>query len=139
MPGISGNKTSFKLDNSVGSLTDISTMLTKVDGSATIDKLDGTTFQPIVATPLKEFVYGFAEKSFALSINWSAASETFFSAIETLTGLHYEYGPEGTAAGKTKISGLCNAGTWSGPSSGIGAITTASFELAVTTRVVGTY
>lgn len=139
MPGVSGNKTSFKLDSSLGVLTDISTYCDKVDGTASIDKLDGTTFQPSVAVPLKEFVYGFSEKGFSLGIKWSAAAETFFSAIETLTSLHYEYGPQGTATGAVKISGTCNAGTWSGPSSSVGAIITASFELSVLTRTVGVY
>lgn len=139
MPGISGNKTSFKLDNYLGVLTDISTYLDGVDGSSSTDELDGTTFQPSVTVPLKEIVYGFSEKGLSLSIKWSAAAETFFSAIETLTGLHYEYGPEGTASGKTKIYGTCSAGSWSGPSSSVGAITTASMELKVTTRSVSTY
>lgn len=136
---ISGNKTSFKLDNAAGVLTDISTYLDGVEGSADTEELDGTTFQPAVAVPLKEIIYGFSEKGLTLSIKWTAAAETFFSAIETLQNLDYEYGPEGTAAGKTKIFGTCNAGSWSGPSSGVGAITTASMELKVNTRTVGTY
>lgn len=136
---ISGNKTSFKLDNSVGTLTDISTYLDGVDGSSDTEVLDGTTFQPSVAVPLKERVPGFSEKGYSLSGKWTAAAETFFSAVETLTGLDYEYGPEGTAAGKVKISGLCNCSSYSGPQSSVGGITTFTVELLVTTRVVSTY
>jgi hypothetical protein len=139
MPGVTGNKTSFKLDNAAGVLTDISTYLTNVEGSADVEKLDGTTFQPTVSVPLKENYYGFSEKTLSLSVNWSPGAETFFSGIELATDLDYEYGPEGTASGKVKIYGKCNAGTWSGPSSSIGAITTASFEVTKTTELRGTY
>ena len=136
---ITGNKTSFKLDNAVGVLTDISTYLDGVEGSADVEELDGTTFQPAVAVPIKDILYGFAEKGYDLSIKWTAAAETFFSSIETMQDLDYEYGPEGTAAGKTKIYGVCNAGTWSGPSSGVGSITTASFSVKKKTELRGTY
>lgn len=136
---ISGNKTSFKLDNSAGTLTDISTYLDGVEGSSDTEELDGTTFQPAVAVPIKDIIYGFSEKGLSLSIKWTAAAETFFSSIETLQDLDYEYGPEGTAPGKTKITGVCNAGSWSGPSSSVGSITTAAMELKVKTRVVSTF
>ncbi len=136
---ISGNKTSFKLDNASNVLTDISTYLDGVDGSSDTEVLDGTTFQPAVAVPIKERVPGFSEKGFSLSGKWTAAAETFFAAVETLTGLDYEYGPEGTASGKVKISGLCNCSSYSGPQSSVGGITTFTVELLVTTRTVGTY
>jgi hypothetical protein len=136
---IKGTGTSFKLDNSVGTLTDISTYLDGVDGSSDADELDGTTFQPNVAAPIKDIIAGFRTRSFSLSGKWTAAAETFFAAIEGLTALDYEYGPDGTTAGKPKISGLCNCLSYTGPQSSVDGITTFSCELRPSTRVVGTY
>jgi hypothetical protein len=136
---IKGTGTSFKLDNSVGTLTDISTYLDGVDGSSDADELDGTTFQPNVAAPIKDILAGFRTRGFSLSGKWSAAAETFFAAIEGLNGLDYEYGPDGTTAGKPKISGLCNCLSYTGPQSSVDGITTFAAELRPSTRVVGTY
>lgn len=139
---ISGNKTSFWLDatnESPNNLTDISAYLDTIDGSSDTEELDGTTFQPEVAVPIKNIVAGFSQKGFSLSGKWSAEAEAFFAAVETLSGLHYQYGPEGTAVGKTKITGLCNVLSYSGPQSSVGGITTFSVELRVSSREVGTF
>ncbi len=136
---ISGVGASFKLDNSSDVLSDISTYLDSIQGSSDTDELDGTCFQPGVAAPAKDIVPGFSTKGFSLSGKWSAAAETFFSAIENKQGLHYEYGPEGTAAGKTKISGLANCMSYSGPQSSVDGITTFSVEVRVSSRTVSTF
>jgi len=136
---VSGVGASFKLDNSVGALTDISTYLDSIDGSSDPDELDGTTFQPGVSAPSKDIIAGFRTRGYSLSGKWTAAAEAFFSAIEGSNGLDYEYGPEGTSAGKTKIHGLCNCLSYSGPQSSVDGITTFQAELRVTTRSVGTY
>ena len=136
---ISGVKTRFKLDDGVGSpvtLTDISTYLDSVQGSSSTDELDGTTFEPDVAVPVKDIVPGFATKGYSLGGKWTAAAETFFSGVEGLQDLNYEYGPDGSAAGKPKISGLCSCLSYSGPQSSVGGITTFTVELRVSTRTV---
>jgi hypothetical protein len=138
---IKGIGTSFKVGNSgsPSTLTDVSTYLDNIGGSSSGERLDGTTFQPGVAHPLKVEIPGFDTKGFALTGKWTAAAETFFSAIEGLSGLPYEYGPEGTTAGKAKITGFCNCISYSGPVSSVAGITTFNVELAVTTRVSGVY
>lgn len=136
---VKGIGTSFKLENSVGVLTDISTYLDGVDGSSDPDRLDGTTFQPNVAAPVKVEIPGFRTRGFSLSGKWTAAAETFFAAIEGFENLDYEYGPEGTEAGDTKISGTCTCLSYTGPQSAVDGVTTFSVEINVVTRVVGTY
>jgi|SRR5678815_5767483 hypothetical protein len=136
---ISGVGTSFKLDNISNVLTQIATFLDSVQGSGDTDQLDGTTFQPGVAVPVKTIIPGFSTKGYSLSGKWSAAAETFFSAIEGQQGLDYEYGPDGTATGKTKISGLCSCYSYSGPQSSVDGITTFTVELSVSTRVVAVF
>lgn len=136
---ISGVGASFKLDNASNVLTDISTYLDSIQGSSDTDELDGTTFQPGVPSPSKNIVPGFSTKGYSLTGKWSGPAETFFSAVEGLQGLDYEYGPEGTSAGKTKISGLCSVFSYSGPQSSVDGITPFTVELRVSTRTVSTY
>jgi hypothetical protein len=136
---ISGVATSFKLDNSSAVLTEIATYLDSVQGSSDTDEQDGTTFQPGVTVPVKNIVPGFSSKGFALSGKWSAASETFFSGIEGRQGLNYQYAPEGTATGKTKVTGLCTCLSYTGPQSSVDGITTFSADLRVTSRTVGVF
>jgi len=135
---ISGVGTSFKLQNPTV-LTQIATFLDSIQGSGDTDQLDGTTFQPGVAVPVKTLVPGFTTKGYSLAGKWSSASETFFVAVENLSGLAYEYGPDGTATGKTKISGVCSCYSYSGPQSSVDGITTFTVELSVQTRVVGVF
>lgn len=136
---ITGIGTSFKLDNAAGVLTDISTYLDGIDGSSDTDEIDGTTFQPDVAVPIKNILAGFSTKGYSLSGKWTAASETFFSGIEARQGLDYEYGPGGTTVGATKISGLCSCLSYSGPQASVDGVVTFSAELRVSSRVVATY
>lgn len=139
MPVVKGAGASLKVANSVAVLTDISTYLDGIDGSSDADELDGTTFQPNVASPIKVIIAGFRTRGFSLSGKWNPAAEIFFSAIEGLNDLAYEYGPDGTTTGKTKISGTCNCLSYSGPQSSVDSITTFAAELRVNTRTVGTY
>lgn len=130
---------SFKIDSSVAVLTDVSTYLDGINASSQPDELDGTTFQPNVAAPIKNILAGLRVRGYSLTGKYSSASLVFFAAVEGLTDLHYEYGPEGTTAGLPKISGLCNCLSAAPPSASIAGIITFSVELRVTTQVVGTY
>ena len=139
---VRGIGASFKLDSvntSPATLTDISTYLDNIQGNSNPDRLDGTTFQPGVAAPLKVELRGFDVKGFTLTGKWTAAAETFFSSIEGVEGLSYEYGPEGTSTGKAKIFGECNCISYSGPQSSVSGVTTFTVELSVTERTSSTY
>lgn len=132
---------SFKIDtaSSPSTLTDVSTYLDNIQGTSSPDRLDGTTFQPGVAAPLKVEVRGFDAKGFTLTGKWTAAAETFFTGIEGAEGLAYEYGPEGTATGAAKITGNCNCISYSGPQAGVSSIITFTVELNVTSRTSTTF
>jgi hypothetical protein len=140
--GTRGVGASFKLADNAGSpqtLTDISTWLNNIEGSSSMSDYDGTTFQPGVATPIKASVPGFADKGYTLAGIWSKAVEDFFSPIEGVQGLAYEYGPDGTTSGKVKISGLCNVMSYSGPKAPVDGLITFDVSLKVTSRTVGTF
>lgn len=139
MAGVAGAGASFQLDSASNVLTEIATYLTDIAGDASTDELDATTFSPGATAPVKSIIFGATERTFTLTGNWTAAAETFFSAIDGLTGLDYIYGPQGTTVGNTKISGTVNAGAWSGPQQSVSGVITFSMTLKVNSRTVGTY
>lgn len=130
---------SFKIDSAINVLTDVSGYLRQAGGSSTAPSLDATVFQPNVAAPVKTTLYGPRERTMSLIAVYTPAAFTFFAAIEGLEGQDYEYGPEGSASGDQKISGLANVGTVSLPSADVDGIETFTIELTLTSQVVGTY
>lgn len=138
---VRGIGASLKIDGvaSPTILTDVSGYLDNIQGSADVERLDTTVFQPDVAAPLKTELAGGRTRGLSLTGKWTAAAEAFFAAIEGAEGLRYEYGPAGTTSGKTKIYGLCNCLSYSGPQSPVNGITSFTVELNVTSRSVTTY
>jgi hypothetical protein len=120
-------------------LTPVSTYLDGVDFSSDPDDLDGTTFQPGVASPSRVKVPGFRERGASLSGKWTAAAHTFFSAIEGLQDLDYEYGPIGNTTGYPRDYGTCNCLSYSRASSTVDGVTGFTVELAVNTVTAGTF
>lgn len=136
---VKGIGASFKIDSSVAVLTDVSTYLDNIQAQSQPDELDGTTFQPNVAAPAKVILAGLRTRGYSLTGKYTAASLVFFTAIEGLNDLHYEYGPSGTTAGLPKISGLCNCLSSAPPSASINGVITFQVELRCTTQTLGTY
>jgi hypothetical protein len=101
--------------------------------------LDGTTFQPGVATPLKQMIPGFRTRGLSLSVKWTEAAELFFSKIEGKQNLEYWFGPLGSDLGMTGITGFCNCMSWTGPVTTVDGIITGTVELRVNSRIVGTF
>lgn len=136
-----GIKARFKLDDGASptTLTDISTYLDNITGGSAGETEDGTTFQPDVAVPVKVNIPTFSAKTYALTGKWTAAAETFFSAIEGAQGLYFEHGPTGSVAGMTKIYGFCNCKDYSGPVQSVTGVITFTCNLEVTERNVGVW
>lgn len=128
-----GIKTRFKIDDENGTLTDVSTYLDSVQGSGDTEFLDGTNFQPDVTVPLKNEIPGFAAKGFSLTGKWSQDAHLFWSAIEGLQNLEYEYRPDDENV-DINIRGTCACGSYSGPQSSVDGIITYSVELRVQTQ-----
>lgn len=129
----------FSLDNAAGTPTEISTYLDGVTPSSEPDDLDGTTFQPGVAAPARVKVPGFRERGFTLTGKWTAAAETFFSAVEGLSDLDYIYGPIGNDVGSPSITGTLNVLSYSGPVSTVDGVITFTVETSVNTRTSSTF
>lgn len=129
----------FKLDSSTNVLTNVSGYLRGISGGSDVARIDETVLQPDVASPVKTEIAGIRSFSYSLTVLWSAAAFTFFQAIEGSEGLDYEHAPAGFAAGKQKISGLCNCISVSPPSASPDGTQEFTVELNVTSRTVGTY
>jgi len=136
-----GIRTYFNLESgdAVPVPTDISRFLDGVTPSSDTDELDGTTFQPGVATPTKEIIAGFSTRGLSLSVKWTPEAETFFSGVEGKAGLEYAYGPLGKDVGMTGIYGECNVLSWTGPISTVDGVVTGTAELRCNTRLVGEF
>ncbi len=139
MAGLPGAGASFKIGNAVNTLTEIATYLESIGADASSDELDATTFSPGATQPLKSTIFGATDRTFTFTGRWVPAVETLFSAISMMQDRSYEYGPEGTATGKTKISGTLNVGPYSGPQQDVAGVISFSISAKVNTRVVGTF
>lgn len=136
-----GIQARFKLEDgsSPATLTDISTYLDNISSGSSGQTVDGTTFQPDATTPLKIDIPTFSEKTLALTGKWTAASESFFAAIEGLQHLRYEYGPTGSTTGMKKIQGYCNVKDYSGPQQAVDGVISFTVNLTVSSREVTTW
>jgi predicted secreted protein len=97
-----GKDSVFKLDNSGGSLTDISTYVNNVDFPETADVSETTT----LGADNKTYIAGLKDATISLSGLWDATADAIFGAVVGQSAtLSYEYSPEGTASGKIKYTG----------------------------------
>ena len=102
MAFVHGKNSVFKLDNSGGSLTDISTYVNNVDFPETADVAETST----LGSSNKSFVVGLKDATIGLAGLWDATADAIFGAVVGQTAtLSFEYSPEGTASGKVKYTG----------------------------------
>ena len=96
-----GKDSVFKLDNSGGSLTDISTYVNNVDFPESADVSETTTLGS--AGNSKTYIAGLKDATISLSGLWDATADAIFGQVVGQSAtLSYEYSPEGTASGKIK-------------------------------------
>ena len=97
-----GKDSVFKLDNSGGSLTDISTYVNNVDFPETADVSDTTT----LGADNKTYIAGLKDATISLSGLWDSTADAIFGAVVGQSAtLSFEYSPEGTTGGNVKYTG----------------------------------
>ena len=111
-----GKSSVFKIDDSGGTLRDISDYLDTVDFPYGAEPADVTGMG---GTAVKSYVMGLADGTFSIGGSWNDAATT---GVDTVLGpiamsyngctsaggsLSYEYGPEGDGNGDVKYSGEC--------------------------------
>lgn len=102
MAFVHGKNTVFKVDNSSGSLTDISSYVSDVSLARSVDTAETTTF----GASDKTYIVGLRDANFSVSGKWDATLDALLNGIlgQSAT-VSFEYGPEGSSNGNTKLTG----------------------------------
>ena len=102
MAFVHGKDSVFKLDNSGGSLTDISTYVNSVDFPQTADVAETTT----LGDGSKTYIVGLKDSTISLAGLWDSTADGIFGAVVGQSAtLSFEYSPEGTTSGNVKYTG----------------------------------
>jgi len=131
-----GKSTVFKVDNSGGTLTNISDTLTDVSFPQTVDTAETSTF----GSSAKSYVVGLSDSSLSISGNFDATVDAHLAGVlGQAATLSFEYGPEGSTNGFVKYTGECILTSYE-KSGAIGDVVTYSAEFQVTGAITrGTY
>lgn len=132
MAFVHGKTAVFKIDNSGGSLQDISSYCDSIDFPQTADTAEVSTF----GVSSKAYVAGLKDSTISISGSWDSAADAILAAIVGLTGT-FEYGPAGSTAGLVKFTGeaICTSYSTSAP---VGDKVSFSAEFQVTGNVTRT-
>ena len=131
-----GKSTVFKVDNSGGSLTDISNTLTDVSFPRSVDTAETSAF----GDSAKTYIVGLSDATVSVSGNYDATVDAHLSGVlGQAATLSFEYGPEGSTSTFVKYTGECILTSYE-KSGAIGDVVTYSAEFQVTGAVTrGTY
>lgn len=133
-----GLSADIRVDDSGGTLRDLSRSVRQVNFSRDAELLDATTFQAPGGD--KEFIVGFKDNKFDIEGNADATVMGYLNGIAGQEAtVSFQYGPEGTTSGNRKYTGECVLVSLreSTPATGLNTFT-ASFQ--ITGQVtVGTY
>jgi hypothetical protein len=131
-----GKSTVFKVDNSGGTLTDISNTLTDVSFPQTIETAETTSF----GSSAKTYIVGLTDGTLSISGNFDKTVDIHLNAIVGKTdSVSFEYGPEGSTATYAKYTGECFLTSYE-KSGGVGDVVKFSAEFQVTGAItLGTY
>ena len=131
MAFVHGSDSVFKLDNSGGSLTDISSYVNNVDFPQTADVAETTT----LGASNKSYIVGLKDATISLSGLWDATADAIFGAVVGQSAtLSFEYSPEGTGSGAVKYTGEAIMNNYA-KSSPVGDVVGYSADLQVTGAV----
>jgi hypothetical protein len=131
-----GKSTVFKVDNSGGTLTDISNTLTDVGFPQSVDTAETSTF----GSSAKSYVVGLTDSTLSISGNFDATVDAHLAAVlGQAATLSFEYGPEGSTAGFVKYTGEAILTSYE-KSGAIGDVVSYSAEFQVSGAITrGTY
>jgi hypothetical protein len=119
------------VDNSGGSLTTISDVLTDVSFPQTIETAETTSF----GSNAKTYIVGLSDATISISGNFDTTVDGHLSGVlGQAATLSFEYGPEGSTAGDAKYTGECLMTSYE-KSGAVGDVVTFSAEFQVTGAV----
>jgi len=98
-----GKDTDFWLENSGGTLTDISAYLDQAGLDRSAESYDVTTF----GKSSHVYIAGLKDGTVPLAGPWDPTIDALLSSVLGLDGNSFEFYPQGNATGKIKYSGAC--------------------------------
>lgn len=102
MAFVHGKDSVFKLDNSGGSLTDISAYVNNVDFPQTADVAETS----VLGATNKTYIVGLKDATLSVTGLWDSTADAIFGAVVGQSStLSFEYSPEGTGSGNVKYTG----------------------------------
>lgn len=99
-----GKNTVFKVDNSGGTLTDISSYLNSVTLPRSVETGETTSF----GNSAKTYIVGLSDSTLSVDGTWDATVDAHLAGVLGQdASLTFEYGPEGSGSGAIKYTGEC--------------------------------
>lgn len=131
-----GKSAVFKVDNSGGTLTDISNTLNSVSFPREAEVLETTSF----GSSDRSYIVGFKNATISVEGSFDATVDAHLAGILGQTDtVSFEYGPEGSTSTFTKYTGECILTSYE-TSAGIGDVVSFSAEFQISGAVTrGTY
>ncbi len=131
MAFVHGKDSVFKLDNSGGTLTDISSYVNSVDFPETADVAETST----LGSSAKSYIVGLKDATLSIAGLWDSTVDGILGAVVGQSAtLSFEYSPEGTTGGNIKYTGECILTSYS-QSSPVGDVVSYSADFQVSGAV----
>lgn len=132
---VHGKSTNFTLDDTAGSVRDISNTVTSVDFPETLDTAETTAF----GSSAKSYIVGLTDATISVSGIWDATVDGYIAGGAEPASRSFVFGPAGSTAGNVKYSGEAIVTSYS-ISNPVGDVVTYSLDLQVTGAITrGTY
>jgi len=133
MAFVHGKSAVFKLDDSGGTLRDLSSYLDDLSFPRDIETAETTTFG--VAGSAKTYIVGLSDATISISGKFDATADGYLAGVlgQSAT-LSFEYGPAGSTGGLVKYSGECIMTSYE-VSASVGDVVTASADFQVTGQI----
>jgi hypothetical protein len=129
-----GKNAVFKVDNSGGTLTNISTYLNNISMPRSIETGETTSF----GNSAKTYIVGLSDSTISIDGTWDATVDAHLAAVLGQdASLTFEYGPEGSGTGAIKYTGECFLTSFE-TSSPVADVVTFTAEFQVTGTITRT-
>ena len=130
---VHGKSTNFTLDDTAGSVRDLSNTLTSVDFPESIETAETTAF----GSSAKSYIVGLSDATISLSGIWDATVDGYIAGGAEPASRSFVYGPAGSTGGNVKYTGEAIVTSYS-ISNPVGDVVTYSLDLQVTGVVTRT-
>ena len=136
MAFVHGKSAVFKVDDSGGTLRDISSYLNDVSMPRDIETAETTTFG--VAGSAKTYITGLTDATISISGLFDATADGYLAGVVGQAAtLSFEYGPAGSTGGLVKYTGECILTSYE-VSASVGDSVQASADFQITAAITRT-